>query len=65
MNTGEKTMGRDMDNLYKWRKENIKKIILDLNKTTDKDVLDHLDKQPNKKEYLIGLVRKDIEESGK
>ena len=58
-------MGRDMDNLYKWRKENIKKIILDLNKTTDKDVLDHLDKQPNKKEYLIGLVRKDIEESGK
>jgi len=65
MDLGDKIMGRDMENLYKWRKENIKKLILDLNKTSDKDVIDHLDKQPNKKEYLIGLVRKDMEGSGK
>lgn len=56
----KKNMGRDMENLYKWRRNNIKKISFELNKTNDKDVIDHLEKQPNKRDYLIGLIRKDI-----
>lgn len=58
-------MGRDMENRAKWEKENLRSLTFKLHKVNDKDVLDHLDKQPNKREYLIGLVRKDMEGSGK
>ena len=54
------TMGRDLENDKKWRKENLKRYILDFNRTKDKDVLDHLEKQPSKREYIIGLIRKDM-----
>lgn len=56
-------MGRDMEGLYSWRRENIKRVVLDLNKATDKDILEWIEKKPNKRDYLISLIRKDIEES--
>lgn len=50
-----------LDTQYKWRKENLKNYHFDLNKVTDKDVYEHLEKQPNKRAYLIDLIRKDLE----
>lgn len=36
-----------------------------LNKQTDADVIEHLEKQENKRKYLIGLIKKDIQEQNK
>lgn len=55
-------VGRDMDNFYAWRKKNIKRTTFDLNLETEKDVIDWLDKQANKRAYLIELIRKDMRE---
>ena len=46
----------------KWRKESIKRVEFYLHKELDKDVLEWLEKQPNKREFLIGLIRKDMNE---
>ena len=45
----------------KWRKESIKRIEFYLHKENDKDVLEWLEKQPNKREYLINLIKADRE----
>lgn len=57
-------MGRDMDKMYAWRKLNLKRYSFDLNKVTDKDVYDHLEKQPNKRDYIINLIKEDIKNKG-
>ena len=46
----------------KWRKESIKRVEFYLHKELDKDVLEWLEKQPNKREYIISLLRKDMDE---
>ena len=56
-------MGRNMENNAKWRKENIRRIVVNLNKVNQADVIEHLDKQVNKQAYIIDLIRKDMEES--
>ena len=61
MNPGDNNMGRDMDNMYKWRKETIKRYELTLHKENDKDVYEKLESIDNKRQYLIELIRKDIE----
>lgn len=43
----------------KWRKEQIKRIEFYLHKELDKDALEWLEKQPNKREYLIRLIEED------
>ena len=53
-------MGRDFDNMYKWRKNNLKRYVFDFNRTSEKDIISRLDEQTNKKEYFISLVRKDM-----
>lgn len=45
---------------YKKTKDLHKVIILRLNKESDEDVIEKLDEQPNKTEYVRKLVRKDI-----
>ncbi|MBQ0035538.1 MAG: hypothetical protein KBT35_01325 [Firmicutes bacterium] len=49
-----------MDNIYKWRKQNQVRIYLELNKNSEDDVIQKLESVPNKRQYLIGLVRKDL-----
>lgn len=49
----------------KWRKESIKRFEFYLHKELDKDVLDWLQDQPNKREYIISLLRKDMNEHNK
>ena len=53
-------MGRDMENRAKWEKQNIKRYVINLNKTKFNDVIEHLERQPNKQEYLINLIKKDM-----
>ena len=53
-------VARDAEKYAKWQKDNLRQVVLKLHRTNDKDVLDHLEKQPNKREYLIGLIRKDM-----
>lgn len=61
----EKTMTRDMENLLEWRKKNIRRIIFDLNRTTEEDVINYLESLENKRQYLIDLVRKDMKKKKK
>jgi len=53
-------VGRDMENNAKWRKENIRRIVVNVNKQTQSDVLEHLDKQPSRQSYIINLIRDDM-----
>ena len=45
----------------KYNKENVKMIVLHLNITTDKDILDYLAKKDNKTGYVKDLIRADME----
>jgi len=54
-------MGRNMDGLYAWRKENIKRMVIDLNKVTDADIIKWLETMPNKREYILKLIRDDMD----
>lgn len=44
----------------KYNKENVKRVILHFNITTDKDILDCLAKKDNKTGYIKQLIRADI-----
>lgn len=44
----------------KYNKENVKQVVLHLNITTDKDILDYLEHKGNKTGYIKDLIREDI-----
>lgn len=44
----------------KYDKANTKGVYLKLNKKTDKDILEHLQKQESKQGYIKDLIRKDM-----
>lgn len=44
----------------KYDKENTKQIALRLNKKTDADIIEHLEKQGSKQGYIKELIRKDM-----
>lgn len=56
-------MGRDMDNFAKWQKANLRQFVLKLNRKNDGDMIDFLEKKDNVRQYLIGLIREDMEKS--
>ena len=60
METKGNVMGRDIDNYTKWRKENLRQFVIKFNRAKEKDVIDHLEKQTNIRQYLIRIIRKDI-----
>ena len=43
-----------------YMKQNIKRLRIDLHKVNDKDIIDHLEKKPNKSGYVKQLIREDI-----
>lgn len=49
----------------KYNKENYKVVNFKLHKTNDKDIMEHLEAQPNKQGYIKELIRRDIKEKGK
>lgn len=50
---------------YKYKKENCVQIAIRFSKLYEQDVLDKLDSVPNKRQYILNLIRKDIESSDK
>lgn len=58
MKTAEKKYAYDRQ----YAKEKMQQIKLTLNKGTDADLLEWLEKQPNKQGYLKELIRRDMEE---
>lgn len=58
----EKTMGRDKENHAKWEKENLRSFTFKINRITEKDVYEYLEKIPNKRQYLIDLIKGDMNE---
>ena len=48
----------------RYRKANVKQISLAINRNTDADILAHLEKQPNRSEYVKRLIREDIARNG-
>ena len=56
----DRIMGRDKENLDKWRKQVQKRFEFYINKETDADVLEWFEKIPNKRQYLLELLRKDM-----
>lgn len=60
----EKVMGRTkLETQYAWRKANIKRYEFALNKVTNKVAYDHLEKQTNKRQYIISLIEKDAKKN--
>ena len=48
-----------------YNSENVTQIKLALNKQTDSDIINHLNKQPKKQTYIKMLIRADMEGGGK
>lgn len=45
----------------KYNKENTKNIVLHLNITTDKDIIEYMNRKDNKTGYIKELIRADME----
>ena len=48
----------------KYRREKCKRVMIELNKRLDEDILAWLDSQENKQGYLKALIRADMEAQG-
>ncbi len=51
--------------VYEYQKAKTRQVALQLNKLHDADILEHLEKQPNKQGYIKALIRADIEKGEK
>lgn len=47
----------------KYQKSNIKWVSLPLNKNTDQDIIEYLEKQENKRAYIKALIRENMKKS--
>lgn len=45
----------------KWQAENVTRYVVKVVKKTEADIIDQLEKQPNKSGYIKTLIRADIE----
>lgn len=63
--TEEERKKAALQSQYKWKKKNNKIISVRFNIESDKEVLDQINKQKNKADYIRKLVLKDIEENNK
>lgn len=43
-----------------YQKKNLRQFRLALNRMTEQDVIDHLEQQPNIRQYIIGLIKSDM-----
>lgn len=44
----------------KYQQQSVKRVPIEFNRTTEADLIEHLDKQPNKKAYIKGLIQEDM-----
>lgn len=43
-----------------WQRENLRRVVIKLNRTKDADIIEQIDKQKNVQGYIKELIRKDI-----
>lgn len=51
--------------VYEYQKEKTQRVSLQFNKIHDADILEQLEKQPNKQGYIKDLIRADIKKGEK
>lgn len=56
----KKTYQSTLDGIKRYQKKVYKSVPLRLNENTEKDILEWLDLQENKRQYIISLIRADI-----
>ncbi len=49
----------------RYQKANVKQCGLSLNRNTDADIIEWLEKQPNRAAYLKKIIREDMERQGR
>ena len=59
MKQRKKAMGKDVEKSLEWRKANTKRYEFYLHKELNRIAYEHLESQPNKREYLIRLITED------
>ena len=59
---GGKAMGGITENRKNWKKSTLYRYEINLHRELDKEVLEYFEPIPNKRQYLIGLIKKDMEE---
>ena len=45
----------------RYNRKNVKNVTLNFNMSTESDVYNHIQRQPNKQGYIKGLIRQDME----
>lgn len=45
-----------------WQRENLRRVVIKLNKRTDADIIEHLNKQKNVQGYIKQVIREAIKE---
>lgn len=57
---GERIMGIDLKHRAEWEKTTLRRFVITLNRNYDGDMIEFLEKKDNVRQYLMGLVRKDM-----
>ena len=61
MSVKENNMANNIKYIDEWKREHVRFIRFYINKDKEKDVLEHFEKQANKRAYLVDLIRKDMD----
>lgn len=61
----KKATNRQKAYIQEYNAENYRRISFKLHKTIDAEILEHLEKQPNKNAYLKELIRQDMEKGSR
>ena len=56
-----KALNEDNMNSIEYEKKYLRQYTLKLNKKTQKQLIEHLDNQKNKRQYLCNLIEKDLQ----
>lgn len=57
----EVSMGRDLKHRAEWEKNTLRRFVITLNRNQDNDMIEHLEKIGNVRQYLKTLIRKDMD----
>ena len=53
-------MYKEKEDYYKWKKNFIKRYEFNIHKEVDKEVYEYFEQITNKRQYLIGLIKEDM-----
>ncbi len=59
-NATKETIQKNIKRSNEWNRKNLKPLTIQLNKVSDKDIIEKLNSVSNKTEYIRQLIRKDL-----